>query len=151
MKFQPIPARLVVVALASHLCTAGAVCLDPKTFISGYKIPLDSEVRTTEAIVVGRVLSEQGLQEDPTDPDGYTAYNVTIKVLVSLEGTLPTVIVIRNENTSARYPMSVGEEHILFVSRDGQKLRVDSCGNSAAMSEGKQMVSQIHTELRKLK
>lgn len=151
MNLKTITSRLVLLALALHLCTASAVCLDPKTFISGYKAPLHSEVRTAEAIVIGRVMSEQGLKEDPTDPDGYTAYNMTIRILTSLKGNLPNLIVIRNENTSSRYVMEVGEEHILFVSRHGRELWVDSCGNSTAMSEGKQLANQIHAELQKLK
>ena len=151
MNLKTITARLVLLALALHFCTARAVCLDPKTFISGYKVPLDSEVRTADAIVVARVLSEQGLNEDPTDPDGYTAYNLTIRVLTSLKGKVPTIVVIKNENTSARYPMSVGEEHILFVSRNGNELWINSCGNSAAMPKGKQLVKQIQAKLQKLK
>ena len=151
MNLKPFTARLVLLALALHFCTARAVCLDPKTFISGYKVPLDSEVRTADAIVVARVLSEQGLNEDPTDPDGYTAYNLTIRVLTSLKGSLPDVTVIRNDNTSARYPMSVGDEHILFVSRDGNELWINSCGNSAAMPKGKQLVKQIQAKLQKAK
>lgn len=150
MSLKKISAGLALLALACHVCTASAACLDPKTFTSGYKIPLDSKVQTAEAIVIGRVLAEQGLQEDPSDPDGFTAHIVTIKVLASLKGKLPNVTVIRNENTSSRYPMSVGEEHILFVSRDGHELRVDSCGNSAPMPDGKQLVKQIQMGLREL-
>ena len=56
------------------------VCFYPGTDKSGYKIPLKTEVRTAEAIVIGRVLSEDRLQEDADDPDGVTASNVTIKV-----------------------------------------------------------------------
>jgi hypothetical protein len=149
MNLKTISAMLALLALASHPCSAGAVCLDPKTFISGYKVPLESEVRAVEAIVVARVLSEQGLQEDPTDPEGYTAYNVNVKVLASLKGNLPNVVMIRNENTSSRYTMSVDEEHILFVSRDGHQLRVDGCGNSAAMREGKQLVKQVRMEIHR--
>jgi hypothetical protein len=125
--------------------------LNPKTLVSGYKIPLETEVRTAEGIVVGRVLSEQGLQEDPTDPDGYTAYNMIVRVQVSLKGNLRNIIVIRSENDSSRYPMSVGEEHILFISRDRHGLWVDSCGNSAAMPEGRQLVKPIEAELQKLR
>jgi hypothetical protein len=151
MNLKTITAGSVLLALASHVCTASAVCLDPKTFTSAYKVPLGLEVRTAEGIVIGRVLSERGLQEDPADPDGITAYNTTIGVLSSLKGDWPNVIVIRNENTSSRYPMSVGEEHVLFVSRIGSELFVDSCGNSAAMPDGTQLVNRIQTELQQLK
>jgi hypothetical protein len=117
----------------------------------GYKIPLKTEVRTAEAIVIGRVLSEDRLQEDADDPDGVTATNVTIKVLKKLKGTLSGVIVVRNENTSSRYPMSVGEEHILFVSRTNRGTWIDSCRNSEVMPDGGQVVKEVQTQLRSLK
>lgn len=151
MNFKTITAASVLLGQALFLCTASAVCLNPTTFVSGYKIPLASEVHAADGIVIGRVLSEQGLREDPTDPDGYTAYNVTVRVITRLKGNLPNVIVIRNENTSARYPMSIGEEHLLFVSKDGEGLSVNSCGNSLAMPEGKQQVQAIRAQLQKLK
>lgn len=109
------------------------------------------EMRTAEAIVIGRVLSEDRLQEDAADPDGVTASNVTIKVLKKLKGTLSGIIVVRNENTSSRYPMSVGEEHILFVSRTNRTTWIDSCGNSEVMPDGKQVVKEVRTQLRLLK
>jgi hypothetical protein len=144
-------ASLVLLGQAFLLCTASAACLDPKTYVSAYKVPLASEIRTASAIVIGRVLSEEGLREDPMDPDGYTAFNVKVKVITRLKGRLPRVVVIRNENTSARYPMSSGEEHLLFVSREGQKLWVSSCGNSSLMPEGRPLVEQIQARMQRSK
>jgi hypothetical protein len=151
MNLKTIITSLILLGQALFLCKANAVCLDPKTFVSGYKVPVASEVRTADAIVIGRALSEQGLQEDPTDPESYTAYNVKVKVIARLKGDLPTMVVIRNENTSARYPMSIGEEHLLFISRDGLKLWINSCGNSSPMPEGKQLAEQIQAQLERLK
>jgi hypothetical protein len=151
MNFKTITIASILLGQAFFLCSANAVCLDPTTFVSGYKVPLASEVRAADGIVIGRVLSQQGLREDPTDPEGYTAYNVTVRVITRLKGNLPSVIVIRNENTSARYPMSIGEEHLLFVSKDGEGLSVNSCGNSSVMPEGKQQVQMIRAQLQKLK
>lgn len=128
---------------------AGAVCIDPATLVSGYVIPLDEELRRADAIVVGRVLSARALREDPADPDGVTADDLTLEVLDSLKGHLNGEIVVRNENTSARYPMAVGEEHLLFISRGG--LSVDSCGNSIRMPAGKKLVPEIRLTLKKLK
>jgi hypothetical protein len=136
--------------IAAHLPAAYAVCLDPGTGKSGYKVPLETEIRTAQAIIIGRVLSEQRLQEDPDDAEGLTASNFTIKILSKLKGSLPGVIVVRNENTSARYPMSVGEEHILFVSRTNRGTWIDSCGNSDVLPRGEQLVKKIRTELRAL-
>jgi len=151
MNFRTIITASVLLGQAFFLCTASAVCVDPTTFVSGYKVPLASEIRTADGIVIGRVLSEQDLHEDSTDPDGHTASNVTVRVTSRLKGDLPSVIVIRNENTSARYPMSIGEEHLLFVSKNGKKLWVNGCGNSSAMPEGEQQVKTIRAQLRKLK
>jgi hypothetical protein len=151
MNLKTVAAGPLLLVLAAYLPAAYAVCLDPKTGKSGYKVPLETETRTAEAIVIGRVLSQQRLQEDPDDPDGVTASNVAIKVLRKLKGSLPSVIVVRNENTSSRYPMSVGEEHILFVSRTNRETRIDSCGNSELMPRGMQIVKEIKTQLRALK
>jgi hypothetical protein len=151
MRLKTVSAGSLLLVLAAHLPAAYAVCLDPETGKSGYKLPLKKEVRTAEAIVIGRVLSEHQLQEDADDPDGLTASNVTIKVLKKLRGSLPGVIVVRNENTSSRYPMSVGEEHILFVSRTNRGTWIDSCGNSEVMPHGEQVVKEVRTQLRALK
>lgn len=121
--------------------------MNPETRVSGYTVPLALETREAEAIVIGRVVSEQQLQEDPSDPDGVTAYNVSVQVLIRLKGNLPNVFVIRNENTSSRYPIGVGEEHVLLVSRSGQALWINGCGNSSAMPEGKQLLKQIEAQL----
>jgi hypothetical protein len=76
---------------------------------------------------------------------------VTIKILKNLKGSLPSVIVVRNENTSSRYPMSVGEEHILFVSRTDHEMRIDSCGNSEAGRGGEHVAKEVRPQLRALK
>jgi hypothetical protein len=131
--------------------TASAVCLDPKTLVSGYTVPLASEIRTANAILIGRVMSQRSLREDRDDPEGITAYDVRIKVIDRLKGRLPRIIVVRNDNTSARYAMSVGEEHLLFVSRDGQDLRVDSCGNSSGMPHASELAERVRARLRVLK
>jgi hypothetical protein len=148
MNLKAVWAGSLLLLLAAHLPAADAVCFYPGTDRSGYKIPLKTEVRSAEAIVIGRVVSEQRLQEDADDPDGVTASNVTIKVLKKLKGTLSDVIVVRNENTSSRYPMSVGEKHVLFASRTNREIWIDSCGNSEVMPDGEQVVKQVRTQLR---
>ena len=151
MTLKIVSAASLLLVLGAHVPSAYPVCLDPGTGKSGYKIPLKREVRTAEAIVIGRVLSERRLQEEADDPDGITASNVTVKVLKKLKGTLSGVIVLSNENTSSRYPMSVGEEHILFVSRTYHDMWIDSCGNSDVMPDGEQVASKVRAQLRAMK
>ncbi|MYM68173.1 hypothetical protein GTP45_15235 [Pseudoduganella sp. FT55W] len=130
--------------------TANAFCLAPQTEISGYKIPLDDEIKTAQSIIVGRVIQKNELKEDATDPVGITAYTIKIKVKTRLKGKLPDTISVRDENTSARYGMLLGEEHVLFISedRDGT-LWVDSCGNSAPAFRSQDLIKKIEAELRK--
>jgi len=151
MILKIVSAASLLILLGAYLPAAYAVCLDPGTGKSGYKIPLKREVRTAEAIVIGRVLSEHRLREEADDPDGITASNLTVKVLKKLKGTLSGVIVLRNENTSSRYPMSVGEEHILFVSRTNHEMWIDSCGNSDVMPHGEQVARKVRAQLRAMK
>lgn len=147
MNLRTMLTGLILLGQTLIMCSANAVCLDPKTFVSGYRIPLASEVGSADAIAVSRVLSEQALSEDPADPEGVTAYDVTVKVITRLKGNVPDVLILRNENTSARYLMSVGEEHIVFVSRDKRHAWVDSCGNSSLMPAGRQMVARIQAHM----
>jgi hypothetical protein len=151
MTLKVVSAVSLLMALGAHLPAAYGVCLDPETGKSGYKIPLNREVRTAEAIVIGRVLSEHPLREEADDPDGITASSVTVKVLKKLKGTLSGLIVLRNENTSSRYPMSVGEEHVLFVSRANHDMWINSCGNSSVMPDGEQVARKVSAHLRAMK
>jgi hypothetical protein len=105
MKLKTVSTRALLLVLSAHLAPASAVCFYPGSDKSGYKLPLETEVRTAEAIVIGRVLAERQLQEDAADPDGVTASNVTIEVLKKLKGNPPSVIGVRNENTSCSFPV----------------------------------------------
>ncbi|MCA1858127.1 hypothetical protein LE190_19650 [Massilia oculi] len=140
---------LLLLALLVHSVPAHAVCRDPVSGRSGYKLPLAEEVHTAEAVIIGRVLSEQRVQEDPDDPEGLTASRLGIKVLKKLKGSLPGVIIVENENTSSRYPMSVGEEHILFISSANRGKWIDSCGNSEAMPGGQLVARKVRALLER--
>jgi hypothetical protein len=143
MNLKTVSAASLLFVLAAHLPAARALCLDPITGKSGYKLPLEEEARTAEAIVIGRVLAVQRLQEDVDDPDGVTALKATIKVLRKLKGSPPGVIVVRTENMSSRYPMAVGEQHILFIPRTNRETWIDSCGNSDVLPRGKRVLREL--------
>lgn len=119
--------------MTGFMQTASAVCLDPETSVSGYRVPLDKEIQSTKQIVIGEVIKSRYLQEDLTDPDGITAYIYTVKVLRQLKGKILEVIELRSENDSGRYEMQVGERHLLFLSKEGQYYKIDSCGNSSLL------------------
>ena len=138
---------ILLVCLLAGVRPAMAVCLDPHTGISGYKIPLDEEIDSTQRIIMGQVTGKpQILQEDPSDPIGVTAYLYTVHVLRQLKGTTPENITIRSENTSARFPMDVGEKYLLFLSKD-HDFWVNSCGNSAPLEESGDALYRIKQKI----
>ena len=135
-----------LVALVSALPTS-AVCLDPKTFVSGYHLPLNEEVRSTKLIAIGKISKQRALQEDSSDPDGITAHIYTVQIFRKLKGHLPKVISIRVENDSGRYLMDVGEKHLLFLAKEEKYFSIDSCGNSSLLPRGNAVLKQVEAKL----
>lgn len=138
-------------ALATFVAGGGvaqALCWDPKTLISGYKLDLDYEVKATALIIVGNVTAQRDLQEDATDPDGITASIYTIQVVRRLKGTAPKTIYVRSENYSSRYPMAVGQQHLLFLAKVGAYFEADSCGNSSLLPKGQATLERVEVALK---
>ena len=124
-----------------------AVCLDPKTSVSGYQMPINEEIKSTKFIAIGEVIESKYLQEDSTYPEGITATIQKVKILKQIKGNLPGVIELRVENDSGRYWMEAGERHLLFLSREGQHFIVDSCGNSSGLSKGNEVLKKVESML----
>ncbi|RTL37024.1 MAG: hypothetical protein EKK49_05980 [Rhodocyclaceae bacterium] len=128
--------------------SASAVCLNPDTFVSGYHVPLNAEVRSAMFIAVGTVIGAKPIQEDASDPDGVTAHLWSVKLTRQLKGRAPRNIIIRVENDSGRYLMSAGEEHLLFLTKEKGFYSVNSCGNSSSLANGRAALQQVETALR---
>ncbi len=138
---------VALVSLAAAIPAAYAVCLDPKTLVSGYRVPLNEEIQSTKVIAIGTVTKEQPLHEDSSDPEGIAAYIYTVEILRQLKGRLPQVIDMRTENDSGRYSMEVGERHLLFLSKEGQYFIADSCGNSSVLPAGNATLKKVEATL----
>ena len=134
-------------ACLAGLCattTASAVCLD-ENFVSGYHLPLEREVHSAVAIVLGKVTRKNDLVEDPAYPDGITATIYTVQVSRMVRGKVAPIIRIRSENDSGRFWMDVGKEYLLFLSKDVHHglYFVDSCGNSGVTSDRVTVLRQV--------
>jgi hypothetical protein len=123
--------------------TATAACLHPDKDLSGYRIPLDLEIRTSQVIVIGLVTSQQDLHEDKSDPEGISAYVYTVRVLRQLKGSVPGLIKLRTENDSGGYRMSVGERHLLFFDTSRDYFQADVCGNASDLPRGNAIVKKV--------
>jgi hypothetical protein len=131
--------------------TAQAFCEDSKTGVSGYRIPLEEEVKSSFAIVVGQVITEDRVFDVIDDPEYYHSI-FTVRVDRQLKGKVPTLLTFRVELTSARYDMSLGQKHVLFLRNWPWKIVsadyvIDSCGNSAPLPEGDVIVSSVAAQL----
>lgn len=141
-------ARVVFTVLAFVASApASALCLDPRTGVSGYQVPLEAEVRSATFILVGQIIRGKALHEDPQDPQGVTAYLWTVKPVRQLKGHAARTVVVRVDNDSSQYPMAVGEKHVLFLSGDSHQAAVDSCGSSSVLPRGEVVRAQAEALL----
>ena len=125
-----------------------AVCLDPRDPSKYFQPTLEQELASANAIVVGTVLSAKGLNEDKTDPGGWTSFIYTFEVSQLLLGNVPMSIELSATNDSGGYRMSVGETHLLFLSKRDTRLSVNPCGNSTALPKGQAVFEQLQSLLR---
>jgi hypothetical protein len=132
-------------ALMAAVCAtpgvALALCLDPKTGVSGYHVPLEEEVSTSASILVGKVVSVRRIRGESMELGAYSASIYTVHVEQQLKGKAPSIFTVYDENTSARYSMNPGERHLLFIRMWPYKIanadfQIDSCGNSDVLPQG---------------
>ena len=137
--------RVVLAIVLAVPCTALALCTDGRT------PTLEQEVSEAEVVVVANVIRETVLTEDPSDPIGVTATEYRIKVSNFLRGMAQREMTVRSENTSARFPLTIGVSYLLILNRDvNGRLFVDNCGNSGTLSERKAERKALETMQRKL-
>jgi hypothetical protein len=130
-----------------------AVCLDPKSGVSGYKVAFEDELNSSIAIVLAEVIAERKVFETPEDP-GYYSVIFTVRTDQVLLGNPLKTFKLREELDSGRYPMSVGEKHLLFITKWRWKVRgadyvINACGNSSRLPEGNRVVVKVQNALRK--
>ena len=133
-----------VMALAAELYAlpSRAVCWYPHSLLSGYHIPLKTEVAASPAIIIGKVVHVQYVPPDSSDP-GVNSYLYTVNRLHELKGHVPSRVLLYATNDSGGYRMSLGETDLLFLTPLGAKFTADVCGNSTDLPKGKYVVSEV--------
>ena len=125
--------------------------MDPRNLDTYYRPSLEQEVKIADAIVVGTVVRVQRLNEDKTDPEGWTSFVYTVRVMQILRGHTPTDIALSASNDSGGYRMSTGQTHLLFLSRQGTYFTVDACGNSRDLRKDRTVVHRVKLVLQSKK
>lgn len=133
----PIFHLLLVALLAAHPALGFAYCTDNR------HPSVDEEILNSRAVVIGEVVKETPLLEDPSDPEGLTATTYQVHVLKELLGHEALSLEIRSENTSSRFPMELSKRYVLFLQRDSKSYFIDNCGNSGLLSKSKKVMKFI--------
>jgi len=105
--------------------TATAACLLDDYSVRG-------EYERSAAVLTGQVISERPVAESRSYYDGVV---YTVNVQAVYQGDIHGLVDIFSENSSGRFPMPPHGHYVLFVSRTGDRLMVDNCGNSGLLSE----------------
>jgi hypothetical protein len=135
-----------------------AVCLDDKG-VSGYHIPLNLELKTNVAVIIGETIGSKDLMEDFSDPDGITATVWKIQVKKVIRGKIEPTFEIYNQNDSGRFPFDLHKTYLLFITSANSsgpyinenflsskkfKYWADPCGSSGEELESKSVLSELN-------
>ena len=88
----------------------------------------------------------------PSGLDPYAGVNYRAELLKAFKGKLPRQFNIYSENTTARVPLRVGEEYLVFLSREPRSdayvragaLTIDNCGNSGLWQKRARVTARVH-------
>jgi hypothetical protein len=96
------------------------------------------EYRVAKAVVVATVLARQLVPS--VEDDSYDGTMYRIRVDRRFRGSLGDEAEIFSENSSGRFPVTVGARYLLFIHTGSGRMQVDYCGNSGLLSErGKEL------------
>ena len=147
MKGMRLLSMVFALSAALYALPSRAVCFYPHSDLSGYHVPLKHEIRTSQVIIVGRVVRVNNVQADPSDPDGITSYVYTVHRLQTLKGDVPKYVTLSVENDSGSYRMNLGETDLLFLTKDKSGLFANACGNSTELPKGASVLAEVRSLL----
>lgn len=125
--------RLLSVLICSTL--AAAVC------VNGH-VKVKDEYSRSEYVLTAVVISANEVPEskDGQDLDG-TEYKM--RSLRILKGHPPKTLTVFSENSSGRFPMDAKKRYLVFAYREGGRLRIDNCGNSALLDASANVLAEV--------
>jgi hypothetical protein len=106
---------------------------------------IQEELKRSTATLVGVVTAQKAV---PDSGGYYEGVRYQVRVENLLKGTLSDSISLFSENSSGRFPMTVGHRYVLFVYKESGRLAVDNCGNSGPLPAKAGVVSAVKRLLR---
>jgi hypothetical protein len=102
--------------------------------------PVSQEMKDSEAIVIGTVMSSSQVPQSWDSLDG-TAYVVHVDRKV--KGKQSGEITVFSEHSDEGFKMETGQKYLLFLTNNYQHWKVNQCGNSGAMDEESPAVKRM--------
>jgi len=132
--------KIILTAISFILVAsiATAVCLNGNPSVP-------EEYANSQSVFTGKVIKKTDIPESDNYYDGN---NYTIQVQQIFKGKPKTRVVIFSENSSGRFPMTVGSTYIIFLHFELGRYQISNCGNSGVLSE-KQDTLQAVRQLNK--
>jgi hypothetical protein len=129
--------KAILIAMSFLLLSSSvdAVCLKGNPSVK-------QECDDSQSVFIGKVQEQRHV---PESRDYYDGDEYIVQVLEVFKGESKHQIVIFSENSSGRFPMTVGSTYILFVYVERGRFQVSNCGNSGLLSDKKDVVSAVWT------
>jgi hypothetical protein len=99
------------------------------------------EYRTAKAVVLATVRTERLIPSADKEFHDGTLYRISVDK--AFHGKLGSEAEIFSENSSGRFPMTVGRRYLLFIYSARGRMQVDYCGNSGLLSERGKELQQV--------
>lgn len=127
--------RMAVLACALLFPILGSFgfCFQPNPTVT-------CEFLNSDAAFVGKVVSVHDVPPRDKEYDGWL-YSLTVQEL--FRGPKTKTIKVFTENSSARFPLEVGKQYLLFAKRFNGRLGITSCGNSALLSAAQLALAEL--------
>lgn len=83
--------------------------------------------------------------EVPASKDGQDLSGTDYKLrsLHVFKGYPPETFTVFSENSSGRFPMEAKKRYLVFVHREGGRLRIDNCGNSGLLDTSANVLTEV--------
>jgi hypothetical protein len=81
----------------------------------------------------------------PQSKDGqdFSGTDYKLRSLHVLKGYPPETFIVFSENSSGRFPMDAKKRYLVFVHREGGRLRIDNCGNSSLLDASANALAEV--------
>jgi len=127
---KPLAVLLLLIGASG---SAHSFCPDPHP-------SLEKEYSTSAIVFVGTALSERSTIESDGFYDGTT---YTLQVEKIFRGKAGQMIDVFSENSSGRFPMTVGNRYIVFGYSQGGRIQIDYCDHSGMLPEKSSILKKV--------